>query len=177
MLELFSPYLIKLSKYHYSRWKTYFDYEDILQEANLVLLTLYRQGYYINKFLLARSVSNAINMKLRKRRNEAETIYLDDVFNGSDSDKGLTIGDTIEDETQHIEEDYCNECYNKCLYDKVKEIIVVRYGPRTFDQLLSDYGGQHTTSITRRSMQIIKQYFKQRNITKQTIMEGRDVTQ
>ena len=46
----------------------------------------------------------------------------------------------------------------------MKDIIVDKYGPRTFDKLYNDYSKKHTDSFSRKRMQTLKTYLEKMNI-------------
>ena len=49
-------------------------------------------------------------------------------------------------------------------YDEMKDIIVDKYGQRTFEKLYNDYSKKHTDNFSRKTMQSLKTYLEKMNI-------------
>ena len=48
----------------------------------------------------------------------------------------------------------------------MKDIIVDKYGPRTFEKLYNDYSKKHTDNFSRKTMQTLKTYLEKMNINR-----------
>lgn len=167
MLKMYYPYVVKLSKHHYSKWSTKFEYEDLLQIGFLTMIKLYKQGYYLNKYLIARSFQNEVYIELRKDKNAPIIVNLDDTFCDA-KDSELKYVDIIADTSPNCEELITNSDYTNKVFSDIKEIIVTRYGPRRFEQLLNDYGNKRTTQDTRLLLRNVKKLLASKQITIET---------
>lgn len=166
LLTAYEPLMRKLVKEEMNRWAN-LEYEDLMQTCRLVVMKLYRGGYYVHKRLLRRAFSNEILMSLRKERNKPILISLEQTIDGED-DK-VTISDTIPDHQAIIEEqDMLDEAaYSDILVVK-RDIIVREIGQRQYDQLVREYGNKSTTNWSRQTVQKLKQYLTKMGITEKT---------
>lgn len=167
MLKMYYPYLVKLSKHHFNRWSSKFEYEDLLQIGFMTVVKLYRQNYYLNKYLIARSFQNEVLIELRKSKNAPPIVNLEDVF-GDARDGELKYIDVIADESPIAEETVSNSDYINKVFLDIKEIIVTKYGNRQFEQLLNDYANKRTTQDSRLMLRNVKKLLAKKEITIQT---------
>ena len=167
IVNMFKPYISKLSRKFSSQWLK-LEYDDIFQTGMMSMVKLYKQGYYLNKFIIARSFQNDILLQLRHFRNEPIIVSIDTCFNNElSNDNELTYGDIIVDTKDLNErEDKENSEYVKSVFDEMKDIIVDKYGPRTFDKLYNDYSKKHTDNFSRKTMQTLKTYLEKMNINR-----------
>ena len=167
-LEAFDPYVHKLAKYEKNKW-SYMDYEDLCQTCRLVMIKLYKKGYYVHKRLLQKAFNNEILMSIRHEKNSPSIVSFEDCFysksNGDSED--LTVADTVPDISiaEQQEEEY-RELAEHLIFEEVKEIVVDLIGIRQWNELMRDYGNKHTTARTRKLMQKIKHHFETLGISR-----------
>ena len=68
IFELYDPLISKLAYKQSNKWRV-LDYEDAYQMCALVILTLYRKGYYLHKRLIEKSYNNYVLLQLRKEKD------------------------------------------------------------------------------------------------------------
>lgn len=161
MLEVFDPLVNKLAKLQFDRWKQYTQ-EDFCQMCRLVMIKLYRKGYYIHKVLLQKAFNNHVLMSLRPERNAPVIVSFEDTFYKSMKSDSETIlfADTIADTS--IEEEQENTRITEAeaaIFEEVKNIVIELVGERQWRELMRDYGNKHTSTRTRKLMNKIKTYF------------------
>lgn len=164
IVTMFKPYISKLAKQYSNKWLK-LEYEDAFQTGMLILTKLYSQGYYLNKFMIARAFQNEILMQLRKFKNEPIIVSLDASFNDDNNDDDLLYNDIVSD-ISDIEERERKEnlCYINDVFNELKNIVIKKYGQRTFDKLYRDYSNGHTDIFSRKTMQSLKTYLNKINI-------------
>lgn len=147
-LELFQPYVHKLARKLYTHWNSVYEFEDLLQICNMIMVILYNKGYYINHSLLYRSVVNYILMETRKDRNKPKLLSLERNYTNNNGDISLeeTIADMREIEERIDKED--TEYINQILKEK-RDLVIDIIGQRQYDQLLREYG-TNTVSLQAR---------------------------
>lgn len=166
LIRLMQPLVHSLAQSQHRRWRQ-FEYEDLCQMCNLVIVELYNKGYYIHKSLVAKSFNNAVLMELRPDRDKPAIVPLEQAFNGTEDLEKLTIADILADPDDELRQQQEDENDNReWTFQEVKEIIVELIGPRQFDQLFRDYGHKHTTAQTRKMMQKVKNHFAKLGLTK-----------
>ena len=166
IVTMFKPYISKLAKQYSNKWLK-LEYEDAFQTGMLILAKLYSQGYYLNKFIIARTFQNEILMQLRKFKNEPIIVSLDASFNNDNNDDDLLYNDLVSD-ISDIEERERKEnlCYTNDVFNDLKDIVIKKYGQRTFDKLYRDYSNGHTDTYSRHTMQSLKTYLEKMNINR-----------
>lgn len=171
MLKLYDPLICKLARKQCEHWNTV-EYEDAAQTCRMVMLKLYRRGYYIHKSLLERSLHNEILMSLRHEKNRPVILSTEDeAFSGENVDD-INVLDTIVDENVENENDEREKReFIEYVFGEVKAMLIDKYGERQFDQLLRDYTTKSTTQWSRKRIQSIKNDFKHNNITIEAFME------
>lgn len=169
IIPLYQPMIKRMVDKIHTQWRM-FDYEDLVSMGNLVLVKLYKKGYYLNKRLIWVSLNNEVLLECRKMRYHNVTTSLDETIKidaKMDSEE-LTYGDTIEDESYREEEEKNDEeALNKFIFEQVRSIIIDRVGVRQWDRLWRDYGKSHTTNTTQQCMRRIRDYFKEMGLTRQ----------
>ncbi len=161
MLEVFDPLVNKLAKLQFDRWKQY-THEDLRQMCRLVMIKLYRKGYYIHKVLLQKAFNNHVLMSLRPERNAPMIVSFEDTFYKSIKSDSETIlfADTIADTS--IEEEQENTRIAEAeaaIFEEVKSIVIELVGERQWRELMRDYGNKHTSTRTRKLMNKVKSHF------------------
>lgn len=167
VLQAYDPLVHKLARYQKDRWKQY-DYDDLCQTCRLVMIKLYRKGYYIHRRLLQRSFENELWMDVKKHRNEHLVSFEDTFYRPiSSSSEELVFADIVPDE-EAIEKEKEKEQKEITLliFNEVKDIIVEYIGIRQWDELMRDYGNNHTTSWSRKMLQKIKKYLAELGISR-----------
>ena len=168
MLEVYDPLVHRLAKYQQDRWRQ-FEHDDLCQICRMVMIRLYKKGYYIHKRLLYKAFMNEILISTRHERNAPKMVSFEDAFFTpikGDSEK-LLIADIVADEsiTEKEEEDYKNEV-NLKVFEEVKDIIVEFLGERQWRELYRSYTTKNTTTTTRKLMQRVKTYFEKLGISR-----------
>ena len=161
MMRVYEPLLRKAAKNTCEKW-TGEEYEDALSSAYLVMLRLYRHGYYIHKRLFLRAYNNEILMQLRHKRNEPQMVSLDTVVENEQNDV-TTYANIIPDEQYSIRMQELDLA--AAVASTLKEFLLQYMTEREYDELLRDYGQGHTTNTSRRRMSRIKDKFARLGIT------------
>lgn len=168
ILELYQPMLNKMAQKIKLQWRR-LEIEDLVSIANYLVVKLYKQGYYINKWLVWTSLNNEVLMELRDCKHPTELISLEDILtDGGGSDEALTYGDIVKDPS--YEEEAEREDYDDCqkyILEEVKKIAIEKIGERQWDRLYRDYSKGHTSAASQQSMKRIKNYIKSLGLTKQ----------
>lgn len=155
LLTAYDPLVNSLAREEHNRWQT-IDYEDLLQMCRLVIMRLYRNGYYIHKRLLRRAFSNEVLMYLRKDKNKPITVSLEDNAYSDDGDD-ISLTETIADQSLILEEqDMLDKTMNDDILKAKRDLIVKKIGQRQYDQLLREYGNQMTTSWSQKLVFTLK---------------------
>lgn len=168
VLETYDPLVHKLARYQKNRWKTY-DYDDLCQICRFVMIKLYRKGYYIHRRLLQRSFENEIWMDVKKHKGDHLVVSFEDTFYqpAGNSSEELLFADIVPDkELIEQEEEEDREEVNKLIFEEVKAIVIEHIGPRQWDELMRDYGNNHTTSWSRKALQRVKKHLEQLGISR-----------
>lgn len=165
LLKTYEPLMLKLVKEEHNRWN-YLDCEDLLQMCRLVIMRLYRNGYYIHKRLVRRAFNNEVLMHIRKDKNKPIMVSVDSTLYEDDSDDELTLLDTLPD-TQAIldEQDMLDEAAKLDIIKAKREIIVKKIGQRQYDQLVREYGNNMSTGWSRKLVFDLHKYLESMNIT------------
>lgn len=160
IVQAYDPLVHKLAKQQGDKWKQY-EHDDLCQICRLVMLKLYRKGYYIHRRLLYKAFQNEIWMDVKKHRGMPEIVSLEDTFYcKSDGDsEALSLSDVLADKNLIEEEERkWKEEGERLIFEEIKDIIIDYIGVRQWNELLRDYGNGHTTSATRIKMHKIKAY-------------------
>ena len=161
-LEAYKPYCSKLARDMSKSWSV-FEYDDLVQDANLCIVTLYKKGYYVNDLIVRRTFINHCLMYLRKHR-VTNDVSLDDYIESKDENT-LSYEDVLRDE--HMDEVFddihCNSCKDDT-FQYIKNYIISILGVRGFEQLYRDYGTGTTSDWSRKNMQTIKKHIKKDGI-------------
>ena len=149
-----------------ARYLYYLDCEDLLQMCRLVIMRLYRNGYYIHKRLVRRAFNNEVLMHIRKDKNKPIIVSVNSTVYEDDSDDELTLLDTLPD-TQAIldEQDMLDEAAKFDIIKAKREIIVKKIGQRQYDQLVREYGNNMSTGWSRKLVFDLHKYLESMNIT------------
>lgn len=167
LLTVYEPLMNSLVKQEHNRWHN-LEYEDLMQMCRLVLMRLYRNGYYIHKQLLRRAFANEVLMHIRKDRNKPTMLSMDSLIY-SDGDEDITLSETLPDTHALLDEqDMLDNEANKDIIKAKRKIIIDRIGQRQYDQLLREYGNGMTTSWSRKTVQDLKRYLERNNINNNT---------
>lgn len=168
VLETYDPLVHKLARYQNDRWKHY-DYEDLCQICRLVMVRLYRKGYYIHRRLLQRSFENEVWMDVKKHKGDNAVVSFEDTFYRplSNSSEELQYADVVPDndivEKERIKDE---KEVNHLIFEEVKDIVIDYIGVRQWNELMRDYGNNHTTSWSRKTLQRVKKHLAQLGISR-----------
>ena len=167
VLQTYDPLVHKLARYQKDRWKQY-DYDDLCQICRLVMVRLYRKGYYIHRRLLQRSFENEVWMDVKKHRGERLVSFEDTFYTPiSGTSEELVFADIVPDEEAlEKEKEQEEKEINLLIFNEVKELITDYIGVRQWNELMRDYGNNHTTSWSRKMLQKIKKYMAELGITR-----------
>ena len=167
--ELYQPMIQKMAHRINNQWKQ-FEYDDLVSMGNLIMVQLYKKGYYLNKWLIWTSLNNEVLVKCRKFKDRPIIVSIQDKTNSDiklDSED-LCYGDMLEDESYKEEAEKEDEQQlEQFIFEQVKDIIIEKIGPRQWDQLWRDYGKGHTTGKTIASMRRMRSYFEELGLTRQ----------
>lgn len=164
MCKLYEPYVKKLAREQKQHWP-YLEYEDLCQMCRLVMITLYKKGYYVHKSLLEKSFINYILVHIRKERNKPILISLDDTFSKSEGNDDIAFVDTIPDLQEMYErqdEEDAEERQDVIKHER--ELVVGIIGTRVYDQLVREYGNNCTTGSGVRTVQRIKEKLRKEGV-------------
>lgn len=166
LIELMQPLVRKLAIIQHRRWQQ-LEYEDLCQMCNLAIVELYRKGYYIHKSIVEKTFNNMVLMELRHDKDKPIVVPLEQAFNGTEDLEKLTIADVLTDpEDELMREELDREENKQWTFQEVKQIIIGLIGPRRFDRLFRDYGNGHTTAVTQKEMQRLREHFAKLGLTK-----------
>lgn len=168
IVELYQPMIQKMATKLNFYWKQ-FEYDDLVSTGNMVMVRLYRKGYYLNKSLIWTSFNNEVLVNCRAFKNKPIIVGIDDNVKldvKMDSEE-LTYGDMIEDLSYKEEEESKDEEELQLyIFEQVKLIVIDKVGQRQWDQFWRDYSKGHTTGSTRAMMQRMKAYFNELGLTR-----------
>lgn len=153
LYEIYKPLIKSLADKTYLTTSKYFLYEDLLQDAYLVLTILYRQGYYVHGNLLKRAYINYIRKQLRKMPTHYDVVSLEQTVANKHDDDTLRLADQIEDVRATEELDSIIEDSEHDILAK-RQLVVAEIGERQYNELLRAYR-THTTDASTNS-KIIK---------------------
>lgn len=173
ILEAFDPLVHKLARVQGEHWQQY-EHDDLCQMCRLIMVQLYRKGYYLHKRLIEKALVNQILMETRNDRNKPLILSFDDVFYKpvSNSSEQITIADIVpdtdailqEEEEEHLEGEFA-------IFAEVKDIIIDLIGIRQWNELFRDYSGKHTSTYTRKLMLKVKNHFEKEGLTRSKFNE------
>jgi hypothetical protein len=168
IVELYQPMIQKMATRLNFYWKQ-FEYDDLVSMGNMIMVQLYRKGYYLNKSLIWTSLNNEVLMKCRTFRHRPIIVSIDDEIKSDvklDSEE-ISYGDIIEDTSYKEEEESKDERELELyIFEQVKSIVIDKVGQRQWDQFWRDYSKGHTTNTTRAMMQRLKGYFNELDLTR-----------
>ena len=106
-------------------------------------------------------------MEYRKNPIRTDIDSLDKIAYGDGDDLEITIGDQLDDPA--AEEQIDNIIENAATmwaFDKVRTVIINRFGQRAYEQLLREYGSfGRTTEMGRKMMQDLKKLLNKLGLT------------
>lgn len=171
IFELYDPLITKLAYKQSNKWKS-LDLDDAYQMCRLVILTLYRKGYYLHKRLIEKSYNNYVLLQLRKEKDIPPIVSLNDVLsnNLSSDNETLFYVDVIADiDTIDAEKERYNREVRLDIFNELKKEIIDIIGERRYEQLLNDYSKKHTSSSTQRLLYVLKGKLNKLGITKEAL--------
>lgn len=161
ILTLYEPMINALSIEQYSRWRQ-IELEDLKQMCRLIIIRLYRNGYYIHKHLVRKAFNNEVLKFLRCEKYKPTCISLE----YCKSDDKIKLLEAIPDESEMLEDE---EFHNKEALQRViemkRDIIIEYIGQRQYDQLIREYSNKSTTAWSRKLVYTIKQYLEKIGIS------------
>lgn len=157
MCDVYEPCIKKLARVQKQHWPQ-FEYEDLCQICRLVMVTLYKKGYYINKLLLEKSFINYILMQLRKERYKPIIVGFDAVFSRCEGQEDITFADIMPDINEMYEQQDKEDEEEQKEIDKMHKETIIKYiGQRRYDQLVREYGSKTTSSAGTRTIYVLKE--------------------
>lgn len=141
--------------------------DDLVQYCRLSIMKLYNKGLYLHPNLVARTFYNDMMMVLRRNPIRTDIDSLDEIAYDNNDDNSIALVDQLEDPVALEQIDNVIEsAANMWLVEKVKTIILLRFGQRAYDQLLREYGQfGKTTEIGRKLMQEVKKQLNRVGMT------------
>lgn len=123
-LQSFKPLLSTMAdRAHKLYCKTIPDRDDIFGTLYLVTTRLYRQGYYLSKNLIWRSLLNELNTEIRKSKHHINDVSLSQSLGEEQDGTPLTLEDQIVDPNSIIEtEQLCKYTIKDFWEDKFNEV-------------------------------------------------------
>lgn len=168
LLKVYEPLMNKLVKEEHNRWH-YLEYEDLMQMCRLVMMRLYRNGYYIHKQLLRRAFSNEVIMHIRKDRDKPVMVSMDSIVFNDGDDESVTLLDTLPDKQAILnEQDMLDNDAKRSIIEAKRKLIVKKIGQRQYDQLIREYGNGMTTNWSRKMIQTLHRYLETAHINNNT---------
>lgn len=160
LLKVYEPLVKRLAQEEHNRWN-YLDFEDLLQMCRLVIMRLYRNGYYIHKSLVKRAFTNEVLLHIRKDKNKPIIVSIEESMYNNSSDNDISILESIIDESSLLEqEEFIEQDELDKLNARQRQLIVDKIGQRQYDQLVREYGNKMTTSWSRKTIQTLKNYLR-----------------
>lgn len=157
-LQLFDNLIDKLASSQCKQWPQ-LDYNEAKQLCRITMLRLYNKGYYLHSALLKRCYNNDVLYYFRKRKHDANNVSLEELM--YPDDEGMSVVDTIVDEQEELnKEEKEHDEFIKIVFEQVKDLIIELIGERQFNDLMRDYGNQHTTPWSRKKMMQLKDTFR-----------------
>lgn len=142
LITLYSPLLQSLARnisLTTDRYST-FTYDDLLQDACLIVTDLYRKGYYVHGNLIKRAFINFVRLKLRKEPTHYSIISLSTPQQNKHDDDSLTLEDTlVDDVAETILDDIVTDTARKQRIAEQRDYVLTVISPRTYDQLIREY--------------------------------------
>ena len=169
-LELFirmaDPLVYKLCDRFHMQWPQS-DVDDLRQSCRLTIVRLYNKGMYLHPRLIARVFYNDMMMEYRKNPIRTDIDSLDKIAYGDGDDLEITIGDQLDDPAAEEQIDKIIEnAATMWAFDKVRTVIINRFGQRAYEQLLREYGSfGRTTEMGRKRMQDLKKLLNKLGLT------------
>ena len=174
LVQQYQPMIQKMARRLNANWKQ-FEYDDLVSVGTMIMVQLYKKGYYLNKSLIWTSFNNEILVQCRKFKYQPITVSIYDKVKSDvkiDSEE-LRYGDMIEDESYINEKEQEDEQQlEKYIFEQVKEIVIDKIGQRQWDQLWRDYSKGHASVSSRASMRRLKGYFNELGLTRQDFING-----
>ena len=122
-LTEFKPLLSSLVHRVYPRYEnTIPDKDEVTSILYLVVVRLYRQGYYLHQTLIRKSFVNELNLECRRLRGQALTDSLDEYVGEDDEGNNITLHDRLADPDTvawarqnllYTEDDYWEDMFEK----------------------------------------------------------------
>ena len=167
LLKAYEPLMNRLVKEELNRWN-HLEYEDLLQMCRLVMMRLYRNGYYIHKLFLRRAFSNEVLMHIRKDKLKPVMVSIDSTIY-DDGDDEITLLDTLPDiQAIFSEQDMLDNEAKRTIIEAKRKIIIDKIGQRQYDQLMREYGNGMTTNWSRQTIQMLHRYLDSMHISNKT---------
>lgn len=168
MLEAYDPLVNKLAMQQSEHWKQY-ERCDLCQICRMVMINLYRKGYYLHKELIRKCFINELLLEMRNDKYKPTVMSLDDVFykpitSGSED---LTFADIIKDTSEELveQEKRISEA-EMLIFNELKDIIVDLIGIRQWNEFYRDYVNKHTTAWSRKTLMKIKNHLATLGLTR-----------
>lgn len=150
LITLYNPLLQSLARRAHATTARFFTYDDLLQEAYLVLATLYRKGYYIHGNMLQRAFVNHIRVLLRKEPTHYAMIPLStpqDAAHAHSDERDVTLDEQLIDEK--VAEQFDNLLLDDARAQRIAEqrdYVLTVISQRTYDQLIREYRTNTTST-------------------------------
>ena len=143
--------------------------DDLIQYCRLSIMKLYNKGLYLHPNLIARTFYNDMMMVLRKDPVRIDIDSLDEIAFDNSDDNSIALVDQLEDPAALEQIDGIIEsAANDWIVEKVKTIILLKFGKRAYEQLLREYGQfGKTTEIGRKLMQQVKKQLNRVGMTEE----------
>lgn len=155
--EIFTPMLKSLSQYFCNRWSI-LEYDDVFQICSLCFFKLYKNGYYLHKKLIIKSVSNYIHRKCLKHIND---VSIHDCINRESNGTHLEYMDTLVDVNESYKvDDLIDKLSSNEDYRATKTLLINRIGTERYKRLQDAYNSDDSTSHIRHEVYRIKKYLQ-----------------
>lgn len=141
LIKFYEPLVHSLARKAYDTLDKWYNYNDLVQQCYLAIISLHNQGYYCSKGLIERAFFNDLFVALRKLPTKCTVISFDEPIDNVQNDDAIVkVIDTLAD---------TNDDYEPILQDidliiKRNKIISI-IGRRQYDQLLREFR-THTVS-------------------------------
>lgn len=160
-LNLFRPFLLSLLNEQFSKYEKLIpERDEQLSILYLTVVTLHKEGYYLNKTLIRKAYTNALNKQCRKLKEFQGNLFsLDEEIGTSTDDKHCTRGELLPDpeSTRWAESTHkvTDEEYSRALFEEIKAYMLSEMSELSFERILIQL---ETKTVTTRTSEILIKY-------------------
>ncbi len=167
LVEVYDPLIKRLAETQHRHWKD-FEFDDLYQMCRLLLVVLYKKGYYIHRRLLEQSYFYDVLIKVRKDYDKPILVGINDVYSRSEGQEDILYGDIIPDmnEVYEQQDKEDEEEYQQVLKQE-REDVLQFISQRQYDALVRAYGNKCTNSADQRQVYKLKEKLRKQGKIKE----------